>query len=124
VALFDRANTSTQEYVLYRDASPVFHATADDAPILLMHGDADPVVPFRNSALIRQALEAAGVTVRQVNILGGGHFPPFPPDEPNPFVETVRWFDEHLGAGADVQNREHPQSTLLIVRCERSLNGS
>jgi hypothetical protein len=58
------------------------------------------VVPFRNSALMRQALEAAGVTVRQVNIVGGGHFPPFPPDEPDPFFETVRCFDEHLGAGA------------------------
>jgi acetyl esterase/lipase len=115
VALFDRANTSTPEYMIYRDASPVSHATAGDAPILLMHGDADPIVPFRNSALMRQALEAAGVTVRQVNILGGGHFPPFPPDEPDPFIETVRWFDEHLGAGAALQQTGSTQSPLCSL---------
>jgi acetyl esterase/lipase len=112
VALFDRANTSTPEYLIYRDASPVFHATADDAPTLLMHGDADLIVPFRNSALMRQALEAAGVTVRQVNILGGGHFPPFPPDEPDPFIETVRWFDEHLRAVAGPRQTGSNQSPL------------
>jgi acetyl esterase/lipase len=100
VALFNRADTSSQEYLIYRDASPVSHATAGDAPILLMHGDADPIVPFRNSELMRRALEAAGVTVRELNLLGGGHFPPFPSNEPDPFVETVGWFDAHLGADA------------------------
>jgi hypothetical protein len=53
--------------------------------------------------------------VRQVNIVGGGHFPPFPPDEPDPFIETVRWFDEHLSAGAAVQqtgSTPSPQCSL------------
>jgi hypothetical protein len=64
---------------------------------------------------MRQALEAAGVTVRQVDIRGAGHSPPFPPDEPNPFIETVRWFDEHLRAGADVQQTGSTLSALCSL---------
>jgi hypothetical protein len=67
------------------------------------HADREAHDRQDNSALMRQALEAVGVTVRQVNILDGGHFPPFPPAEPDPFIETVRWFDEHLDAGATAQ---------------------
>lgn len=119
VALFDRTDTSTPEYLIYHGASPVFHATADDAPTLLVHGDADPIVPFRNSELMTEALEAAGVTVRQVNIRGGGHFPPFPTDEPNPFLETVRWFDEHLGAARRSGRHGAPSSSLCSL-CDRT----
>jgi acetyl esterase/lipase len=100
VALFNPANTSTQEYKIYHDASPVFHATPDDAPTLLIHGVDDPIVPFRNAELMGRALAAAGVTVREVNIREGGHFPPFPLNQPDPFLEAVRWFDEHLRARA------------------------
>jgi acetyl esterase/lipase len=96
VALFNPAQTSTPEYRIYRDASPVFHVTADDAPTLLIHGMVDTIVPFRNAELMGRALAAAGVTVREIHIREGGHFPPFPADEPDPFHETVRWFDENL----------------------------
>jgi acetyl esterase/lipase len=102
VALFNRSDTSSQEYRIYRDASAVFHTTPDDSPTLLIHGAADPIVPFRNIELMGRALAAAGVTVREVHISEGGHFPPFPSGEPDPFFETVRWFDEHLRARANV----------------------
>jgi acetyl esterase/lipase len=94
--LFDRSATSSEEYQLYRNASPVFHATEDDAPTLLLHGDSDPIVPFRHTELMHRGLEDAGVTVRRIDITGGGHFPTFPASGPDPFHETVKWFDEHL----------------------------
>jgi acetyl esterase/lipase len=96
VALFEGIDPSSEEYRIYRDASPVFHATKDDAPTLLVHGDADPLVPFRNSELMNKALLDAGVAVSLVPIRSGGHFPPFPANEPDPYRESVKWFDEHL----------------------------
>lgn len=96
VVLFNPAATSSNEYRVYRDASPVYHATKDDAPTLLMHGDADPLVPFRNFELMKKALIDAGVPVSALAIKGGAHFPPFPASEPDPFKETVAWFDKHL----------------------------
>jgi acetyl esterase/lipase len=95
-ALFEGAEPSSEEYGIYREASPVTHATKDDAPTLLLHGDADPIVPFRNSELMNKALLDAGVAVSLIPIRSGGHFPPFPPNEPDPYSESVKWFDEHL----------------------------
>jgi acetyl esterase/lipase len=96
VVLFDPNATSSNEYRIYRDASPAYHATSDDSPILLMHGDADPLVSFRNLAFMKEALVNAGVIVSVLSIKGGGHFPPFPASEPDPFQETVKWFDKYL----------------------------
>src|SRR6187399_3044659 len=33
----------------YREASPLTHVTADDPPMLLMHGDQDTIVPIKLS---------------------------------------------------------------------------
>lgn len=96
VVVLDPKQTSSAEYKLYREASPVSHATKDGAPTLLIHGDADPVVPYRNAELMEAAMTKAGATGELVRIKGGGHFPPFPKGEPDPFRQTVRWFDKHL----------------------------
>lgn len=45
-------------------ASPMSYITADDAPFLLYHGAADRTVPYQQSELLRDALEAAGVEVQ------------------------------------------------------------
>ncbi|HEY0269783.1 MAG TPA: dienelactone hydrolase family protein [Sphingomonas sp.] len=42
-------------------------------PILLIHGDADPVVPFRSLAEAKRTLEAAGFSVAQHVSPGLGH---------------------------------------------------
>jgi phospholipase/carboxylesterase len=42
-------------------------------PVLLVHGDNDPVVPFESLALAVQGLEAAGVAVEQLVRPGLGH---------------------------------------------------
>jgi fermentation-respiration switch protein FrsA (DUF1100 family) len=76
----------------------VSHATKDDPPTLLIHGDAGPIVPFRNVELMNKAFSDAGVTVTEIVIKGGGHFPPYPATEPDPFRETVKWFDKYLAS--------------------------
>lgn len=92
-------NPKAEEYKKYAAASPLTHVSADDAPFLLLHGDADKTVPFEQSELMRAALERAGVEVKLVRISGGGHGANFegatnPPD----FLgEMVGWLDRHLG---------------------------
>jgi acetyl esterase/lipase len=54
-------------------ASPVTYATKDDAPMLLMHGDRDPVVPHAQSVELEKALKAAGSDAKLVTIPGAGH---------------------------------------------------
>jgi acetyl esterase/lipase len=54
-------------------ASPVTHVTKQAAPFLMLHGDKDPVVPFRQSEILAAALEKAGVEVTLKKVEGGGH---------------------------------------------------
>jgi acetyl esterase/lipase len=61
----------------YRDASPTTHITRDDAPFLLMHGDADAGVPIQQSEVFEARLKGAGVPVRFVRVPGGQHGPNF-----------------------------------------------
>ena len=65
------------EIKAYRDASPTTYVTRDDAPFLLIHGDADVVVPLQQSEVMEQKLTSAGVAVRLIRIPGGNHGPGF-----------------------------------------------
>ncbi len=53
--------------------SPLTYVRAGVPPILSIHGDADPVVPYDQSTRLHQALTAAGVPNELVTIKGGGH---------------------------------------------------
>jgi len=94
------------EIKAYRDASPTTHVTRDDAPVLLMHGDADLVVPIQQSEVLEQKLTLAGVAVRLIRVSGGQHGPNFlflgpranDPRRPDDFGEARRWFDQYLKA--------------------------
>ena len=56
-----------------RAASPVTYATKDDAPMLLMHGDRDPLVPHAQSIELRDALTKAGADATLKILPGSGH---------------------------------------------------
>jgi acetyl esterase/lipase len=86
---------------LYREASPVTHVTADDAPMLLMHGDQDLIVPIKQSETMESSLKQAGVKVSFIRVPGGKHGPNFQfqagdPRLPDHLAEAVRWFDAQL----------------------------
>jgi acetyl esterase/lipase len=53
--------------------SPLTYVRAGLPPILSIHGDTDPVVPYDQSTRLHQALTAAGVPNELVTIKGGGH---------------------------------------------------
>lgn len=54
-------------------ASPVAHLDAQDPPVLLIHGDADPQMPPAQSEEFRDACEKAGISVRLAVLPGAKH---------------------------------------------------
>jgi acetyl esterase/lipase len=58
---------------LAREASPVTHVRADAPPFLLVHGDADTLVPARQSERLHQALLAAGAASTLELLAGYNH---------------------------------------------------
>ena len=56
-----------------RAASPVTHVSADDPPILVVHGTQDNTVPIKQAELFEAALRKAGVDVTYIRMEGGGH---------------------------------------------------
>ncbi len=55
------------------EISPLRHAARADAPILLIHGKDDTVVPYEQSALFAEALKRAGKSVDLVTLKGEDH---------------------------------------------------
>ncbi len=53
--------------------SPARQAAAFRAPVLLLHGTDDQIVPVRQSRIMEKALKQAGRPVRYVEIKGAGH---------------------------------------------------
>ncbi|GMG88422.1 hypothetical protein MNKW57_27430 [Biformimicrobium ophioploci] len=95
---WQRMGPESAEGELYREASPVGHVSADDAPVLLVHGKKDRVVPYAQSEAMYSALQEAGVESRLVTIPEAGHdlglFQEAPPI--NVRQEMIDWFDRHL----------------------------
>jgi acetyl esterase/lipase len=54
-------------------ANPINFIDKDDAPVLMLHGDADPLVPLGQSEIFLAALKKAGVEAELDVIKGGGH---------------------------------------------------
>ena len=56
-----------------RAVSPVTHVTAAAPPFLLVHGEADGLVPINQSELLHEALLAAGVSSEFIRVPGADH---------------------------------------------------
>ncbi len=106
------AGEGTEESRQLRDASPIVYVTPDDPPFLLIHGDADPVVPYERSVEMRAALAEVGIDAELITIEGGGHGPRFestvvvdgrpvrraPEQAPDYIGAMIDWFDNYLPA--------------------------
>ena len=56
-----------------RSVSPVSYVSADDPPMMIVHGDADVIVPFAHAEAMFKSLKAVGVEAELVRIKGGRH---------------------------------------------------
>ena len=62
-----------QKKDLMKMASPVTHASKDDAPLLIGHGSEDVVVPLDQAKRMYEAMKAAGATAYYAPVMGGTH---------------------------------------------------
>ena len=58
---------------VYRKASPLACVSKDCAPVLMIHGTFDLVVPILHSELMLRKLREAGVTAELIPVRGAGH---------------------------------------------------
>jgi acetyl esterase/lipase len=74
----------------YRLASPVNLVTADDPPVLMVHGDGDPTVPLEQSELLLAAYQAKGLDATLVVVENAGHgFKPLDGQQISPSLTEI-----------------------------------
>jgi acetyl esterase/lipase len=81
-----------------RQISPITHASADDPPTLIIHGDADKLVPIQQAQILIKKLTDAGVEAKLVTKPGAAHGWA---DQAKDMVLISDWFDAHLKKPAD-----------------------
>ena len=74
-----------------RRVSPMTYVRSNLPPVLTIHGDADPVVPYAHATSLHAALQKAGTTSELVTVPRGGHGN-FPRSEQLRVVAAVRAF--------------------------------
>jgi acetyl esterase/lipase len=76
-----------------KEISPVYHVTKDSAPALIIHGDADRLVPIQQAELMIAAYKKAGVPCELVVKKGAQHgWPGIDKD----VLTIADWFDKYL----------------------------
>ena len=88
-----------------RQISPINHVSADDPPTLIIHGDADKLVPIQQAELILAKLKGAGVDSRLVVKPGAAHGWA---DIGKDLSRFADWFDDHLKARKEEGDRAKP----------------
>lgn len=90
----------------YRLGSPVSHASPDDPPALLIHGESDTTVPIAHAEHMEVALKKVGVPVTLIRVKNATHgFAPAGSEPIEPSREeltrrAIEFFDRHLRATA------------------------
>jgi acetyl esterase/lipase len=95
---FERIADEAKERDIAKQISPIYHITAHTPPTLIVHGDADNLVPIQQAETFVAKCKEAGVPAELVVEKGAGHGGPA-------FGKDVRlvadWFDKYLGKKAD-----------------------
>lgn len=91
----DRFPALEFDSALAEGISPIVFVSDDDPPTLLVHGDADTLVPLSNSERIHAAFDEAGVENKLIVIEGAGHG--FRGEAAAQATEALAaWFEKHL----------------------------
>lgn len=84
-----------ERHEILRRNSPIQYVNANTPPILMVHGDADPVVPLQQSTTMAASLQQAGVPHKLIVVPDLPHAWPEPPEDGR--AEVVDWFGRYLG---------------------------
>lgn len=94
-----------------RRVSPLTYVRQDLPPVLTIHGDADPTVPYAHGTRLHAALQSAGATSELVTIPKGRHGN-FPRAEQLRAIAAARaFFVKHgvVPASSQTSSRQQPQ---------------
>jgi acetyl esterase/lipase len=80
---------------VWRDVSPIFHVSKSNAPILIIHGTHDEMVPISQAEELNDALSKAGATVKFLQ-LDSDHMFREPAAHRRLALETQAFFDRYL----------------------------
>jgi acetyl esterase/lipase len=90
---FERITDEAKINTIGRNICPINHVSKDDPPTLIIHGDADKLVPIQQAEILIKKLQDAGVEAKLVTKPGAGHgWANMQPD----LVTIADWFDAHL----------------------------
>ena len=90
---YERISDPAEVLKIAKQISPITHVTKDSAPALIVHGDADTLVPIQQAELIIAKFKEAGVPCELVVKKGLGHgWKGIDKD----CVTLADWFDKHL----------------------------
>lgn len=88
-----RSDTPEGRQELGKEISPIYFVTPKMPPTLIIHGDADQLVPIQQSEIFVTRAKEAGATAKLVVKAGAGHGW----KDLNPDINLLAdWFDEHL----------------------------
>ena len=91
-------------------ASVLNKVDEQDPPLLIVHGDADDIVPYRQSLRLFQAYQAVQHNVRMITVAGGGHGaggkPPLAFGSPALFTQVRDFLTQHLIAQPGVVSQD------------------
>ncbi len=90
-----------------RELSPVTHVDKHDPPVLIIHGDADKLVPLQQSRLLIEKLQQAGVPCKLVVKPNAGHGWPNLVED---LATCADWFDRFLLSDVKI---DHPEGESL-----------
>lgn len=93
IGVYETVSSDSANLAIAKLMSPIYQVSADDPPVMIIHGDADIVVPLQQSQTMVEKLKAAGVPTSFTVKAGGGHGWRNIEVEEQKFVE---WFDKYL----------------------------
>ncbi len=92
-AAFPKAETEAEKVKLGREISPYYFISSNQPPVLILHGDADKLVPIQQGEIFVKHSKEVGATAKLVVKPGAGHGWP---DWLGDIKMFGDWFDEHL----------------------------
>ena len=90
---FERITDEERVLEIAKQISPITHVTADDPPSLILHGDADSLVPIQQAEVIVEAFKKTGVIAKLTVKAGAGHGWRGMEKDLETFAD---WFDKYL----------------------------
>lgn len=88
-----RADTAESRKELGREISPIYFVHSNQPPVLIIHGDADRIVPIYQAEKFVERSRTAGATANLIVREGKRHTWPGMINDSEIFAD---WFDEHL----------------------------